>query len=130
MPKRSGGLSWYEILVTARKLIQDGHPLTSENLRKAAGIPEGPFPSPDKNASAWLSKFKKWGYVKKWETLHNKGFKPKIMWKLTKYGKTIKPDGVNRLSQLVDAVHAFAQARGTRKEEAVWRQVLQVLEGL
>lgn len=71
-------MTWYEVLLAARKSASKDGLLTSESLALGTGLPV-------KTASAWLSKFVRWGYC-----LREGSETGKARWvrtfKLTKYG--------------------------------------------
>lgn len=69
-------MSWFKVLKLCRKLDDQEGVFTSYDLAEA-GVND------PKVASAWLSKFEKWGYVRQ----DGKQFGGRISWRLTGWGK-------------------------------------------
>ena len=78
-------LSWYEVLVASRPLPEAG--FTARDLASSAGIKESSSgrSTGEQIASAWLSKFQRWGYALP------SGQKDGGMniWQLTKWGMKV-----------------------------------------
>jgi len=118
--------SWFGILESARVLSNTRPGFTALDLKEAARIPEL------KEASAWLSKFAKWGYVIKVGTQPGSGKKPFIVYNLSDYGKTVAPKSSHRerLEQLILAIDDYSQARGKPAEAKAWKGLTELAREL
>jgi len=136
---------WLEFLEKARaigtptqvSIIVNGIDTTKTELHfgtaefsKATGL------SP-KDASAWISKFIKWGYAKHVGSKENmqeskvkKGVmvnaKPLSIYALTEYGRTVEPLIPNRLQRLIEAVENFQQAEGDKEQSRAMAELFEV----
>lgn len=100
-------MDWFSLLERIRKL---------ETPFETSGV-AGAGLSP-KDASAWISKFVKWGYAKRVGSTPNDGRKPTGLYELTAYGREVSPKHVNRLALMLEASKAAEAARGTKSEAA------------
>lgn len=101
--------SWFEVLESARVLSSsEKSNFTAADLMRAAHLSEL------KLASAWLSKFAKWGYVIKAGVEPGAGKKPFTVYKLSNYGKTVEPKSSHRqrLEQLLAGVDRLTRSLG------------------
>lgn len=73
---------WYQLLLAARRIAERGEDLTSIVLGAEAKLPT-------REASAWLSKFYRWGYALKIGRQGTKG-RPATIWQLTDWGLRYK----------------------------------------
>lgn len=116
--------SWFGILESARLL---GSKFTALDLKNATEITEL------KLASAWLSKFLKWGYVAKLGTQEGGGKKPFTVYSLTDYGKSVAPKASHRkrLEHLLAAVDSYFETPAKPDAEKALRQlVTEIKKGL
>lgn len=81
-------MDWFSILEAARQLSEDG--FTAEELAQEAEIEGTEISKPAKIASAWLSKFHRWGYVLQAGTASS-GRRWVRVWKLTDWGFEYEP---------------------------------------
>lgn len=118
---------WLEFLEKARTIgIKTKIVITDSDGRKKEII-ERHFGTVDlagatglsaKDASAWISKFIKWGYAKRVGSKENIikqdgetiNAKPLAVYALTDYGRTVEPNVPNRLQRLIKAVKDFQGA--------------------
>jgi predicted ArsR family transcriptional regulator len=85
---KSSAKRWYINLMAARRVADSNDGIvTSSALALAAKISV-------RFASAWLSKFERWGYVKRVEGRGTpKRGRPSVLWELTTYGSSRKAPG-------------------------------------
>jgi hypothetical protein len=100
-------MDWFSLLERIRKL--DG-PFRTSTVAGAGLSP--------KDASAWISKFVKWGYAKRTGSSPNGSHKPTGIYELTDYGMKVSPKHVNRLALMLEASKALEEVRGTKSEAA------------
>lgn len=108
-------MDWFSLLERIRKI---GGPFESSSIVDAELNPS--------DASAWISKFVKWGYVKRIGSAPNKGRKPKGVYELTDYGRKVSPKHVNRLALMLEASKAALAARGTKGEALAMNRLLKL----
>jgi hypothetical protein len=109
--------TWYDVLEAARGLHGNPKgPFTKDDLAQAAGIQDGPKSLAGRIASAWLTKFVKWGYVERVGEIPGAGIRPTYQYAVTEKGLTAKyREGTDaQLSRLMDAVRMFAPGRPRR----------------
>lgn len=118
---------WFKALEAARKLSPrpDRH-FTAAQLADEAQIADTEKSRGSQIASAWLSKFVRWGYVNFVEKVDAGGIRPTNSYVVTKTGHTCEvTEGCpSKLSGLVGAVRAFEKARRTPKEEAAFAALI------
>lgn len=125
--------SWFRILRAACQLCGDGHtPFTAEMLAEKAGIQGSKDTKPSQSASAWLSKFLRWGYVsRERKAIRNpRGGRPKNSYLVTPKGLACRPteSRMSRLGRLIAAVRAYQKVRGTRSEAATLSALVRVCD--
>ena len=76
---------WFDVLLAARRIAHRKETLTSGELALEASIET-------RIASAWLSKFARWGYVKKKEKIAT-GNRWSWSWVVTRWGIRAKIEG-------------------------------------
>jgi hypothetical protein len=127
---------WFRVLKAARKLSpRDTHHFTAVQLAAEAEIESTIDPKTGKVisrgsqiASAWLSKFVRWGYVDFVEKIDAGGIRPTNSYVLTKVGRKCEvTEGCpSKLTRLIEAVQVFEKARRTRNEEDAYAALIQV----
>jgi DNA-binding PadR family transcriptional regulator len=110
-------MAWFDFLGSLRAIASQKPNFGSEDLARQSGLSE-------KDASAWISKFVRWGYAKRIGLEENPGRKPRGVYSLTDYGLSVEPKKMNRLSRLVDAVESYEKARGSAKEAVAFTQLI------
>lgn len=138
--------TWFDILNAARTVSKGGsETFTAANLATAAGLKDT-FPSEIKKgpragemgkgstaqqlAAAWLTKFRKWGYVQVSEKMETGAPRPTFSWKMTPTGLNIEiRDGIaTKLEKLVEAARAFQAVKGKAGEASAWNDLVEVLD--
>jgi hypothetical protein len=112
-------MSWFEVLERAREICPDGERrFTAADLADHAALAAGGAAKPEQIASAWLSKFVKWGYATR-AGRRPGPFRPLTLYVLTRLGLTcVRREALqSRLDRLVAAVRRFVGSRGNGKEE-------------
>jgi hypothetical protein len=117
------------VLEAARKLS----PRSDRTFTAAQLANEGQIADTEKSrgsqiASAWLSKFVRWGYVNFVEKIDAGGIRPTNTYVVTEVGHECEvTEGCpSKLASLIGAVRAFEKARKTPREEAAYKALLQV----
>jgi hypothetical protein len=137
---------WFEILKAARTVSKAGEQtFVAADLAKAADLKDT-FPSPIEKgprmgqmgkgstaqqlAAAWLTKFRKWGYVEVSEKIQTGAPRPTFAWKLTPQGLAVElRDGVStKLAKLVEAARALQTFKGKAGEQSAWKDFIKVLD--
>lgn len=72
-------MNWFQVLRSARLAASKERLINSRALAKAIELPE-------KDASAWLGKFVRWGYAIRVDREANGRGRPRTIYRLTKYG--------------------------------------------
>lgn len=130
MPKSS---PWFEILLVARKLSPDlRHLFTAAQLAEAARIAPGPRSAPAQIASAWMSKFVKWGYATRVGGIEGAGVRMANTYAVTDKGHAAEPrEGrAAQIERLVAAVRAYQAARGTRGEAGSFKNLVDTCDAI
>lgn len=118
---------WFAVLEAARVLCPTGEePFGAGALARGARIQKGARSTPDQIASAWLGKFVKWGYARHAGT-SQEGGRWRRRYVLTEYGLEVEVRAGRQelCTRLVGAVRTFEAARGTRREGAAWKALLE-----
>lgn len=110
--------NWFELLKLARDLgteadfqyVEGGVQKTGIELRFGTDELAAATDLVPKDASAWISKFVRWGYARRVGSIEQPGLKPKGVYALTEYGRSVEPKKVNRLKRLMGAVGTFLEA--------------------
>ena len=111
---------WYQILLAARRLAsRPPNQFTSAELAEEARIPATGASSAMRIASAWCSKFSKWGYLVQVDAVSTQGTPWKV-WTVTDSGMTHPPPKNARHKPYSDPEDHMPQARtlGRRKRRA------------
>lgn len=128
MPRQTTGVPpWFRALEAARELSpKDTHHFTAVQLAAQAGIGDTEKSRGSQIASAWLSKFVRWGYVNFVEKIDAGGVRPTNSYVVTKLGRECEvTEGCpSKLAGLISAVRAFEKARRTQKEEAAFAAMI------
>lgn len=130
MPRSTPGAPpWFQALEAARKLSpRDTHHFTAAQLAAEAGIEDTEKSRGSQIASAWLSKFMKWGYVNFVGKVDAGGIRQTNSYVVTKLGRECEvTEGCpGKLVRLITAVRVYEKSRKTSREEAAYRALLQV----
>lgn len=113
---------WFTVLEAARGLSPDSnHPFTAPGLAEILRCP-------GREASGWLYKFKRWGYVEVTGQVQGNSIRPLNVFVVTEKGHACKPreSRERQLALLVGAVRAYERARGAKGETAAWKALLKV----
>jgi len=138
--------NWYEILKAAKELSKEGRAtFSASDLAVAAGLKDT-FPSEIKAgprtgqmgkgstaatvAAAWLSKFRKWGYVEVAQKMETGAPRPTFMWKMTPAGLKAEPrDGIKaKFEKIVKAAQFLRDQKGKKVEPEAWKVFLKTLD--
>lgn len=116
--------TWFQALAVARQLSKGGKGFTAHDLTKAAGLDDVTV------ASAWLYKFKLWGYVDVIGSAPSSGIRPLNVYAVTQKGHACKErDGRElQLRRVLEAVRTFQKARGTPSEARVYANLIKVCD--
>lgn len=125
--KIMASVTWFEVLMAAREFKD---PFTKDDLADAAGISAGPKSSPGRIASAWLTKFARWGYVRRVGEIKGAGIRPTYQYKVTEKGAAVKlREGVDtQIKRLIETIAAFKEARGTRDEARAYKDLVDLCD--
>jgi len=116
---------WFSVLEAVRELSKQ-----ADDGRFTAPDLAGAFRGTEKSsaaqiASAWLSKFTRWGYVAVVDRAQLGGIRPTNTYALTEEGFNLKlqPGPRQKAADLLGAVLDFRSARGTKKEAAALKRM-------
>jgi len=124
---------WFETLLAARQLSPDPkHFFTAAQLAQAADIQPGPRSTREQIASAWMSKFVKWGYALSVGKIEGAGVRMNNTYVVTDKGHAAEPrEGrATQLDHLVEAVRAFQAAVGTRNEAGAYKRMVDACDAI
>lgn len=117
---------WFEVLKAARELSPDGATFTAAGLASMAHIQETSKSTPEKIAAGWISKFLKWGYVKR--TSKAEQDHRLVQWYVvTPYGHACAPReaSASQLDRLCQAVRAYEEVKVVGpKERQAWKNLI------
>jgi hypothetical protein len=122
---------WFRVLEAARRLSpRASHRFTAAQLAAEAGILDTKKSRGSQIASAWLSKFVRWGYVDFVEKIDAGGIRPTNAYAVTQAGHDCEvTEGCpSKLSRLIGAVRAFEKARRTAKEDVAFAALIRQAE--
>lgn len=132
---------WFSVLEVVKILSRDKASFSAPQLAEAAKIQGTEKSTPEKIASGWLSKFLKWGYVKRAEVMKREGFRDAQGYTATESGLACQPKaGRNqelndRLQELEDSIdlllgviNDFSDKRKAREGEAAFQAMMAMVE--
>jgi hypothetical protein len=122
--------SWYGILEALRSDFPAGNPFTASDLAAVAKLRRTERSTADKMAYGWISKFLRWGYVRKAASTTGQSGRRVQGYAVTPNGEACKlMEGIgSKLDRLVAAVRACQKAHGTRTEAGAFTQLVKVCD--
>jgi hypothetical protein len=123
--------NWFEVLKAARHLADHGtSSFTAHALGEAAGFERTADSTVDKIAYGWLSKFLRWGYVRRVASEKGVSGRRVQTYTVTTDGDTCVPKEGNRgkLERLTEAVRGLERYRGTKHEAAAFASLIKICE--
>lgn len=127
---------WFELLQSAREIGVKAEVRVTENGETKIVI-ERHFGAEDfasvtslspKDASAWISKFVRWGYAKRVGSTENPGLKPRAVYALTDFGLNVTPKNPNRLKRLLTAIQELRDAVGEKAQSDALKELFKVYD--
>lgn len=129
--------AWFDILQVAKILSKDGESFSAEQLAESAKIAAGPKSDAKKMAYGWISKFLKWGYIKRTLVLKQEKVRDTQGYTVTKSGfecvvRAGKNDRIQELEDAVDmllgVIQDFAIKRKTKEGEASFEAMISMAQ--
>lgn len=124
MPKTQS-TAWYQLLAIARDLES---PFPATSLAEAAALAGTEKSTASQIATAWLSKFVKWGYAEVVKREQGVSGRTVSFYSLTEKGVTCRlvESREVRLDRLIKAVEEFRVSVGTKSQNTKWQALIKV----
>lgn len=128
---------WFQILEIARGLCSDRKTFTAADLAEKAGFQNTVNPKTDRTISTkekiaygWISKFLRWGYVRRVASSDGTSGRRVTTYAMTTSGESCKPiEGWRtKLSRLVMAVRAYQQVRGGKQDARIFAELIRICD--
>lgn len=125
--------SWYSILDSARKFSPDERkPFTAPDLARVAGLQDTESSTASQIATAWLSKFVKWGYVRIIGKVTGESGRQTNAYVISENGRACeqKEGRGSQVARLLAAVRAYQKVRGQggKPEATAFAQMVKVAD--
>lgn len=120
---------WFEILQAAKSLSKAEKAFTASELASAAAIDNAPLSTREKVAYGWISKFLRWGYLRRASKIPGSQGRLVTTYKVTDSGMLCeeREGKTSQLNRLILTIMKYGAKRGTKGEEKAWEELVYVM---